>query len=907
MQTQQTRRSRGSGLADRFDAHCLSPDEVARHLAVDPETGLSTGEVEARRAYVGPNELPRAKGRSLTATLLAQFANILIILLLIAIAIAVAIGEWLNAATIGAIVILSALLGFAQEWKAGRALEALRDLTAPNAKALRQGSVQSLPARDLVPGDVVLLDVGNYVPADVRLLDSFSLDVNEASLTGESVPSSKDAAVLCPVATPMADRTNCAFASTIVTRGRGTGVVIATGSGTEIGQIAGMIALPHESPTPLQQRISELGRYLGAIAVAISIVVFIVGVARGRDLGDMALTAISLAVAAVPEGLPAVVVIALALGMQRMARRNALIRTLPTVETLGSATVIASDKTGTLTKGEMTVTSIYLGPERPLVAVTGVGFEPAGEFLSNGEHIDPRHDRHLRRLLVAGALCNDARLETDGTRWRVVGDTTEGALTVVARKAGLEREELERESPRISELPFTSERACMTTVHRIEDRRVAYMKGAPEVILEACAGRRTEDDVAPLSDTDRAQIMTTNQQLASEGLRMLALAYRNLPDSGIDPVEKGMTFVGLVGMADPPREEARAAVAACILAGIRPVMITGDHAGTATATAQAVGINAGNIRTGEDIDTLSDGELRDVVNQTSVFARITASAKVRIVTALQANGEVVAVTGDGINDAPALQRADIGVAMGISGTDVAKEAADMVITDDNFASIVAAVEEGRHIFNNIRNFVVYLLGGNISEILVVFVSVVAGLPLALLPAQILFVNLVTDGPPALALGVEPGDPDEARRPPHRRSEGIITWPIWATVAFRGVIMSAAVLAAYVLWYELLGRSEEESRTIAFATLVTAHVLKAMTCRSLYRTAWSLGLLSNAWLLAGIGASLGALLVVLYVPPLQDAFDTVTLGSGDWLAVIGFAVLAPALIEALKITPLRLRR
>jgi len=887
--------------------HCRSADEIARELDVDPETGLSHTEVESRRAQLGPNELPRPRGRSMLASLLAQFANVLIILLLIAIAIAVAIGEWVNAATIGAIVILSVLLGFAQEWRAGRALEKLRDLTAPNAKVLRQGNVQGLPARDLVPGDVVLLDVGNYVPADVRLLESFSLDVNEASLTGESVPSSKDAAILLPVTTPVADRTNCAFASTIVTRGRGTGVVIATGSSTEIGRIAELVAIPREAPTPLQQRISELGRYLGAIAVAISVVVFAVGVARGLDLGDMALTAISLAVAAVPEGLPAVVVIALALGMQRMVGRHALIRTLPTVETLGSATVIASDKTGTLTKGEMTVTSIYLGPERPLVAVTGVGFEPAGKFLANGEPIDPRHDRHLRRLLVAGALCNDARLETDGTHWRVVGDTTEGALTVAARKAGLDWEELERESPRISELPFTSERACMTTVHRMEDCRIAYMKGAPEVILAACVSRRKGDDVASLSDTDRAQIMTTNQQLAPEGLRMLSLAYRDLPESGVEPVESGMIFLGLVAMADPPREEARAAVDACILAGIRPVMITGDHAGTAAATAQAVGIDAASVRTGEDIDALSDDELRDVVNQTSVFARITASAKVRIVTALQANGEVVAVTGDGVNDAPALQRADIGVAMGISGTDVAKEAADMVITDDNFASIVAAVEEGRHIFNNIRNFVVYLLGGNISEILVVFVSVVAGLPLALLPAQILFVNLVTDGPPALALGVEPGDPDETRRPPHRRSEAIITWPIWATVAFRGLIMSAAVLAAYVLWYEVLDRSEEESRTIAFATLVTAHVLKAMTCRSLYRTAWSLGLLSNAWLLAGIGASLGALLLVLYVPLLQDAFQTVSLGAGDWLVVVGFAVLPPALIEALKVSPFRLRR
>ena len=841
------------------------------------------------------------------AVLLAQFANVLIVLLLIAIAIAIAIDEWLNAATIGAIVILSALLGFAQEWRTGRALQKLRGLTAPTAKVLRLGNVQGLPSRDLVPGDVVLLDVGNYVPADVRLIESFSLGVNEASLTGESVPSSKDAAVLLPVTTPVADRANCAFASTIVTRGRGIGVVVATGSGTEIGRIAELVAIPSEAATPMQQRMSELGRYLGAIAVAISVVVFVVGVARGLDLGDMALTAISLAVAAVPEGLPAVVVIALALGMQRMASRNALIRTLPTVETLGSATVIASDKTGTLTKGEMTVTSIYLGPDLSLVAVTGVGFEPAGEFLVNGEPIDPRHDRQLRRLLVAGALCNDARLETEGAHWRVVGDTTEGALTVAARKTGLNWEELERESPRISELAFTSERACMTTVHRVEDRRVAYMKGAPEVVLAACTARRTGGGIATLSDADRALIMTTNHQLASEGLRMLALAYRDLPEPSGEPLEEGMTFLGLVAMTDPPREEARAAVAACILAGIRPVMITGDHASTAAATARAVGIDTTNGRTGEEIDALSDGELREVVKQTSVFARITASAKVRIVAALQANGEVVAVTGDGVNDAPALQRADIGVAMGISGTDVAKEAADMVITDDNFASIVAAVEEGRHIFNNIRNFVVYLLGGNISEILVVFVSVVAGLPLALLPAQILFVNLVTDGPPALALGVEPGDPDEAQRPPHRRSEPVITWPIWATVAFRGIVMSAAVLAAYVLWYEVLGRSEDESRTIAFATLVMAHVFKAMACRSLYRTAWSLGLWSNPWLLVGVGASLGALLVVLYAPPLQDAFDTVTLGPGDWLAIIGFALVTPALIEALKISPVRLQR
>lgn len=895
------------GLQTAAPPHSLSAGEMARELGVNPETGLNDAEVESRRARVGPNELPRGKGRSITATLLAQFANVLIALLLIAIGIAIAIGEWVNALTIAVIVVLSALLGFAQEWRAGRALERLRALTVPNAKVVRERTAREIPARDLVPGDVVLLDVGNYVPADVRVIEAFSLEVNEASLTGESAPSEKDATAILPAQTVVADRANCAFGSTIVTRGRGKGVVFATGAGTEIGQIAELVAVPQEPPTPLQQRISELGRYLGGIAVAISAVVFVVGVARGLDLGDMALTSISLAVAAVPEGLPAVVVIALALGMQWMARRNALIRTLPTVETLGSATVIATDKTGTLTKGEMTLTTIYLGPERPPVEVTGVGFDPTGQFLIDHEAIDARRDPHLRRFLIAGALCNDARLEQADARWQVVGDTTEGALTVAARKAGLEWEELEGESPRVAEIPFTSERALMTTVNQMEDRHVAYMKGAPEVVLEACVKRRAGDHAVPLSDEAGREILEMNHRLASEGLRVIALAYRLLDSPRAEPLEHEMTFLGLAAMADPPREEAKEAVAACVRAGIRPIMITGDHAGTAAAIAFAVGIDDGAVKTGEDIGGLSDEELRALVDKTSVFARITAAEKVRIVEALQANGEVVAVTGDGVNDAPALRRADIGVAMGITGTDVAKEASDMVVTDDNFASIVAAVEEGRHIFNNIRNFVVYLLGGNISEILVVFVAVIAGLPLPLLPAQILFVNLVTDGPPALALGVEPGDPEETRRPPHRRGEPIITRSIWATVAFRGVLLAVAVLAVYVLWHEGLSRSEEESRTIAFATLVVGHVFKAETCRSLYRTAWSLGLLSNRWLLAGIAVSLGALLIVLYVSPFDEAFETQKLGAVDWLAVLGFALIAPIVIEGLKLSPWRIRR
>jgi Ca2+-transporting ATPase len=888
-------------------AHLRTAGDAALELGVDPRVGLASDEVLARRARWGENELPEAEGRSPAVMLVAQFRNVLIALLLVAIGIALAIGEWVNAVTIAAIVVLSVLLGFIQERRAGRALERMRDMTAPVAKVLRDGTVREIPAREIVPGDLVLLDVGNYVPADVRLVESHSLEVNEASLTGESVPSVKDAAITFGHETPVADRSNCAFGGTIVTRGRGVGVVVAIGSETQIGRIAELVARPEEPPTPLQERISDLGRYLGGVAIAISATVFVVGVLRGLDTGDMALTAISLAVAAVPEGLPAVVVVSLALGMQRMAKRNALIRTLPTVETLGSATVIASDKTGTLTTGEMTVTAIYLGPERELVEVTGVGFGPAGKFITSGQSFDARSDAHLRRLLIAGSLCNDARLESDGGRWHVVGDTTEGALAVVAAKAGLDWEELEPETPRVGEIPFTSERSLMTTLHAAGDHFVAYMKGAPEIVLQRCSARRIADHAIPLSEEGRDAIRLTNHNLASAGLRVLALAYRRIDDLSHGEAEREMTFLGLLAMADPPREEARDAVAYCIRAGIRPVMITGDHAGTAAAIAAAVGIDGRAVVTGEEIERMTDGQLRAAVDGASVFARITAAEKVQIVEALQASGEVVAVTGDGVNDAPALRRADIGVAMGITGTDVAKEASDIVIIDDNFASIVAAVEEGRHIFNNIRNFVVYLLGGNISEILVVFVAVVAGLPLPLLPAQILFVNFVTDGPPALALGVEPGDPEETRRPPHRRSEPIISREIWAAVALRGVILAASVLAAYTLWYEGLDRSVEESRTVAFVTLVLAHVLKAETCRSLYRPAWSLGFFSNRWLLVGIGISVGALFLALYVPPFTDAFTTETIGAMDWLVILGFALAAPLVIDAVKLSPWRLRR
>jgi Ca2+-transporting ATPase len=594
--------------------------------------------------------------------------------------------------------------------------------------------------------------------------------------------------------------------------------------------------------------------------------------------------------------------------MQKMARRRALVRRLAAVETLGSATVIASDKTGTLTRGEMTVTAIYLGPHRPLIRVTGGGYEPRGEFRIDDSTIDAKRDQHLALLLAAGALCNDARLEERDGRWRAVGDSTEAALVVAARKAGLDWQTIEAGQPRIEEAPFTPEAARMTTVHQLEDRAIAYTKGAPEVVLSRCVARE-DTGSRRLTPEDRRDILVANDELASKGLRVLAAAYRIVPrDAPIGTVESEMVFLGLFAMQDPPRDEARDAVADCRRAGIRPVMITGDHAATASAIAQQVGLTSkdAGVLSGAQVAEMSDEELRSAANEVSVYARISAEQKVRIVAALQADGEVVAVTGDGVNDAPALHRADIGVAMGLSGTDVAREAADIVIADDNFASIVAAVEEGRHIFDNIRNFIVYLLGGNIGEIIVVFVGVISGLPLPLLPMQILFVNLVTDGAPALALAVEPGDPAALTRPPRRRREQLITREIWATVVFRGLVLGATVLTAYVLWYEGLGRSEEESRTLAFATLVVAQVLKAFTCRSLYRTIWSLGLLTNRWLVAGAGLSLLLLLLVLYVPGLTDAFETKTLHADDWLVIAAFSAIPLAIIEGAKLSRWRLR-
>jgi Ca2+-transporting ATPase len=892
------------------DAHAQSTADVCAILQTDATRGLSSDEAERRLSLYGPNVLPEAAGRTLLRALADQFTNFLILLLLAATVLAAAIGEYVDAITIAAIVLLSAMLGLAQEWRAERTLQALRAMMAPSARVFRDDRIRDIPGAELVPGDVVLLEVGQYVPADLRLLEGVRLNINESSLTGESVEVGKDSEPVVGEDTPVSDRVNCAFASTMVTYGRGRGVVCATGSMTEVGRIATMIGAYEEEQTPLQRRMSGLGRWLGAAAIMVSVAVFAVGSATGKDLLDMLLTAVSLAVAAVPEGLPAVVVISLALGMQRMARRNALMRRLSAAETLGSATVIATDKTGTLTKGEMTVEVIHLGPNFENVDVTGVGYEPSGEFLRNGSAIDPSGDPQLRLLLVAAVLCNDARLQKEGGRWKILGDTTEGSLVVAAEKAGLSWERLEASQPRQRELPFSSERARMTTVNQHEDRQFAYTKGAPDVVLPLCTSRQAGAGESPMSESDRELILQSNDELASRGLRVLAIAHRAIDaTTPVEDAERDITFLGLVAMRDPPREEARDAVARCRTAGIVPIMITGDHAGTALAIARELSIAEGpdgGVTTGADLSAMSDEQLREAVGRTRVFARISPEQKMRIVEALKREGHIVAVTGDGVNDAPALKRSDIGVAMGITGTDVARAAADMVITDDNFASIVAAAEEGRKIFDNIRNFVVFLLSANIGEILLIFIGVVVGLPLPLLAAQILLVNLVTDSLPALALTMEEGDPDAMLRPPRPPDEPVLTRPVAAVSIIRGVVEGVGALVLFTIWLEVLDEPEETARTVALATIVLAELMEAHGSRSLYRTIVSMGVFSNVYLWGATALSFAVTLAVIYVSPLRDAFEVSAIGAVEWAAVTGVALLRLAVIEGLKVSPWRLR-
>ena len=903
--------------------HAREPDDVFETLATSPKDGLSQREAEARLAKVGPNELREAPRPTFWHMLLEQFNNFIVIILIVASILSGVLGDYIEAAAILAIVVLNALLGVIQERRAEEALAALRRMAAPEAQVIRDGHRQLIPGRQLVPGDLVLLEAGNYVPADLRLIESANLRIEEAALTGESVPVEKDARVTLRQDVPLGDRRNTAFMGTLVNYGRGKGVVISTSMHTQIGMIATMLQLIQEEPTPLQQRLDRLGKTLGMAALVVCALVFLVGWVRGYPPLDMFLVAVSLAVAAVPEGLPAVVTITLALGMREMIKRHALIRRLSSVETLGSATVICSDKTGTLTQNQMTATRLWV--DGMDFEISGRGYAPHGEFHLNGQPVDLReYPAGLTALWVA-VLANDASLEPsekESSGYQLAGDPTEGALIVAAAKAGASRDAFHLAYPRIDEVPFDSARKRMTTVHKIRDPRpedfspfydatvqdweVAATKGAPDVVLELCTQyQRIHDKPAPLDDEARRRIMQANDHMTRQALRVLAVAYRADPDvpdqTAPESIERDLVFVGLIGMIDPARPEVLPAMDKARRAGIRTIMITGDYPETARAIAEDIGLlqPGHKVMAGTELARLDDPALRAAVAHTDVFARVSPEHKVRIVDALKHNGQVVAMTGDGVNDAPALKRADIGVAMGITGTDVAKETADMVLTDDNYVSIVAAVEQGRIIYSNIRKFVFYLLSCNVAEILIIFLAIMAGLPSPLTAIQLLLLNLVTDGLPALALGYEKGDPDTMDRPPRPPSEPIINRWMRTGIVVQTVAITGVTLGAYFVGLRAHPQAPEFAETMAFVTLSFSELLRAFTARSEHYPLLKIGLLTNRRMFYAVIGSLVLLVAVVYIPPLQRVFDTVPLGPAQWELVLPLLFVPAVAAELTK--------
>ncbi|SHM52259.1 Ca2+-transporting ATPase [Caldanaerovirga acetigignens] len=888
--------------------YALRSAQAAEILNTSLSEGLSSEIAQQRLKEFGYNELIGKKGPTLLEMFLSQFKDFLVIILIGASLISILIGEVIDSLVIILIVILNAVLGVVQEYRANKALDALKKMAAPEAKVIRDSMVQVIPARELVPGDLVLLEAGNYVPADLRLVECINLKIDESALTGESVPVEKNAEKVLNGEVSLGDRINCAFMGTVVTYGRGKGIVISTGMKTEIGMIASMIESYEEEITPLQKKLEETGKVLGIASLVICGVVFLMGLFRGIPFLEIFMTAISLAVAAIPEGLPAIVTIVLALGLQRMVKRNAIIKKLHAVETLGSTTVICSDKTGTLTQNQMTATKIFTDGQ--FFSITGEGYRPFGDFYLNDRKVDPRSNPALELLLKIGALCNDARLEEvsqeqDPPSWRIFGDPTEGALIVAAAKAGLVTSELEKSEPRVKEIPFDSDRKLMTTIHPCGGIYVAYVKGAPDVLLSRSKYIYKTNQILPLTQDDIKEINAANKTMASQALRVLALAYRPLDKLPEEPksedIEKELIFVGLIGMIDPPRPEAIEAIKICKQAGIRPVMITGDHKDTAVAIAKELGLmeNETGVLTGAQLDSITDEELLKESKKVSVYARVSPIHKLRIVDAIKNNGHIAAMTGDGVNDAPALKKADIGVAMGITGTDVAKETADMILVDDNFASIVAAIEEGRVIYSNIRKFIFFLLSCNIAEILIIFVSMLAGLPIPLKPIQLLWINVLTDAFPALALGMENKEPDIMQRPPRKPEEPIIDGRMRWQIAIQSIFMTVAVIGVFV--YALKTTADlEKARTFAFTTLIFSELLRAYTSRSETYSVFKIGFFTNRFMVLGTFISLILLLAVIYIPFLRTVFDTTYLTFMEMDIILLFGLIPFASAEISKI-------
>lgn len=872
--------------------------EVVQELNSNIDEGLSAGEVNSRLQTYGTNTLQEAPPRSLFSMFIDQIKEPLVLILLIAAIISGIVGEMADTMLILVIVVLNAALGVFQENKAEQALQALKAMTKVYVKVIRDGQATQAAAENLVPGDVVLLEAGDSVPADARLLEAASLRVNEAAMTGESVPVEKHLEVITAEDVPLGDRKNMIFAGTAVTGGRAKAVVTATGMSTELGKIAQMLQEAPKEQTPLQRQLTKLGKTLGLLALGIVIIVFITGIIRGEEIFSMFMTAIALAVAAIPEGLPAVVTIVLALGVTRMSHRNAVIRKLPAVETLGVATYICSDKTGTLTKNEMTAIGLYVYDQ--MFQVTGSGYEPTGEFYSSeGNKITPLDDQILQLLLMGGVLNTDARLEQNEKLYKIIGDPTEGALVVVGAKTGLQKDELERKYPRLEELPFDSARKMMTTFHNLDGELSALTKGAPDILIARCKDFLTNEGSKELDQENRNRLLEVNKSLASKGQRVLALAIRRWSEIPLqldaDKVETDLTFVGFFALQDPPRDEVKDAVAVSRRAGIRTVMITGDHQDTAVAIAQKLDIwqEGDGILTGIQLEKMPQEELEKVVLTTTVYARVSPEHKLRIVDALKANHQIVAMTGDGVNDAPALKRADIGAAMGITGTEVSKEASDMVLLDDNFATIVNAVEEGRTIYDNIRKAVQYLLSCNLGEIVAIFSAILLGLGSPLLPVQILWLNLVTDSAPALALGVEPTERGIMNRKPRDSRAGIFSEGVGKEIFIQGMVIGLVSFGAY--WAALLeGRPLVEAHTMAFLTMAFSQLVHSFNMRSRVDSVFAFGKNPNGKLVLAFLVCAFLQLVVVFVPFLRDLFNTAMLELQDWLIVLALS-LAPLLV------------
>ena len=860
-----------------------SAEDTAEALGVDLSTGLTKKEADERSARYGKNRLEGGKEKTVFQMALEQLKDFLVIILIIAAVISAALGETLEGVIIIAIVVLNTILGVYQENKASNALKALKEMASPHAKVLREGKIIQVASSDVVPGDIAILEAGDYIPADLRLIETVNLKIDEAALTGESVPVEKDAQALLKEDAALGDRVNCAYMGTVITYGRGKGVITDIGMQTQMGNIAGMLSQVPDESTPLQKKLDGLGKLLGIVCLGICVLIFLLGLWHGMELFDIFMTSVSLAVAAIPEGLTVVVTVVLAMGMQKMVKCNAIIKRLGAVETLGSTTVICSDKTGTLTQNKMTIQKLYDG-ER-VYHVSGSGYSPEGAVTD----MDGREaGDSVKKLIEGGLLCNDASYHPKDES--IIGDPTEGAMVVLAYKCSMEKDAWEKKYPRIQEIPFDSDRKLMSTFHKIDGQIVMYTKGAPDELLRRCEKIEIGGEAVSLDDQKREEILAQNQRFAEAALRVIGVAYRvtDRAEASLE-MEDHLTFVGLMGMIDPPREEARDAVAVCKRAGIQVKMITGDHKITASAIGRQLGIETDRTVEGREISQMSDDELRQCVKKTNIFARVSPEHKVRLVDAVRADGNIAAMTGDGVNDAPSLKHADIGIAMGITGTDVSKEAADMILTDDNFASIVRAVAEGRTIYSNIRKVVGFLLSCNIGEILVILFAMLFDLPVPLVAIQLLSINLITDAFPAFALGMEKEEPGVMERKPRDPAEPIVNKKMAVAVMIQSLALAAGTLGSF-LYGLYVHDSLDVARSACFFTIVLGELLRAYSARSETVSVFRMKVFENGYLNKCVLASVAFMAASIYVPFLNPVFSTVPLTVDELLAALLFAFL-----------------